>query len=310
MNDLDFKFYEELLKKESGLIVTPEKTYLLESRLLPIAHKIGVQGLEGLANKMRTARDTELLRMVVEAMTTNETSFFRDNTPFQRLKEDILPYLIKTRGTQKSLRIWSAACSSGQEAYSTLMLLKEYGAALAGWKFEVVATDLSMEILAQAKAGAYTQFEVQRGLPIQMLVKYFTQQGDKWLIKPELKDMVTFKTANLLGDIGTLGQFDIVFCRNVLIYFDLATKGKVLSSIKNVTKKDGVLFLGGSETVIGVSDSFKAYPDIKGVYVREDSTFAPDKKPAAAVIAPVTATAATSAASTTPTPPTTTAVVR
>jgi chemotaxis protein methyltransferase CheR len=278
MNDLDFKFYEELLKRESGLIVTPEKTYLLESRLLPVASKFNLQGLEGIARKLRESKDAVLLQAVVEAMTTNETSFFRDNTPFQRMKEDVLPFFLKARSATKSLRIWSAACSSGQEPYSLAMLLKEYGPALAGWKIEIVATDLSHDILAQAKSGAYSQFEVQRGLPIQMLVKYFTQQGDKWLAKPELKEMITFKPANLLTGLSSLGSFDIVFCRNVLIYFDVPTKGKVLHDIKGVLKQDGVLFLGGAETVMGVTEDFKAIPDIRGVYVRSDTAFSAPKK--------------------------------
>ncbi len=282
MRDQDYKFFEALLKKESGLIITPEKMYLLESRLLPLAQKQGIQnGLEGLAQTMRSGRDMALTRAVVEAMTTNETSFFRDNTPFQRLKEDILPVFLKSRGTQRSLRIWSAACSSGQEPYSVAMTLKEHPQ-LAGWRFEIVATDLSLDILAQAKAGVYSQFEVQRGLPIQMLVKYFAKQGDNWAIKPELKDLITFKEANLLTDLGHLGHFDIVLCRNVLIYFDVPTKGKVLSALNGATKEDGVLFLGGAETVIGISESFKPLANVRGVYVRDDSTFMAEKKPAAA----------------------------
>ncbi len=283
MNDLDYKFFEELLKRESGLIITPEKLYLLESRLLPLAQKQGIQGgLEGLARQMRACRDAALTRAVVEAMTTNETSFFRDNTPFQRLKEDILPVFLKSRATQRSLRIWSAACSSGQEPYSVAMTLKEHPQ-LAGWRFEIVATDLSQDILAQAKAGVYSQFEVQRGLPIQMLVKYFTKQGDNWAFKPELKDMIAFKEANLLGDLKHLGHFDIVLCRNVLIYFDVPTKGKVLSTLKGATREDGVLFLGGAETVIGISDAFRPLANVRGVYVRDDSTFMAEKKPAAPV---------------------------
>ncbi len=280
MKDTDFKFFEELLKRESGLIITPEKTYLLESRLLPLAQKQGIQGgLEGLVQKMRGG-NASLTRAVVEAMTTNETSFFRDNTPFQKLKEDLFPAFIKSRGAQKSLRIWSAACSSGQEPYSIAMMLKE-APQFAGWRIEIVATDLSQDILAQAKAGVYSQFEVQRGLPIQMLVKYFTKQGENWEVKPDLKSMISFKEANLLTDLRHLGQFDIVFCRNVLIYFDVPTKGKVLSTIKDITKQDGVLFLGGAETVIGISDVFKPLTNVRGVYVRADSTFMAEKSPVA-----------------------------
>lgn len=279
MNNQDYKFFEDLLRRESGLIITPEKMYLLESRLQPLAQKYTTNGgLEGLVQKMRLTPNAELLRAVVEAMTTNETSFFRDITPFQRLKEDLLPYFIKTRASQKILRIWSAACSSGQEPYSIAMLLKEYPQ-LAGWRLDIVATDLSQDILAQAKAGAYSQFEIQRGLPVQMLVKYFNKQGDSWVVKPELKDPITFRGTNLMADLSHLGYFDIVFCRNVLIYFDLPTKTKVLAAIKGVTKQDGALFLGGAETVMGVSDAFKTLSDTKGFYVRSDSTFVAEKKP-------------------------------
>lgn len=273
MNDLDYKFFEEMLKRESGLVITPEKVYLLESRLMPVAGRFGVAGLSGIASRLRLQKDAELQRAVVEAMTTNETSFFRDNTPYQRLKSDILPYFMGNR-PNKTLRIWSAACSSGQEPYSIAMLLREMAPQLPGWRFEIVATDLSNDILAQAKSGLYTQFEVQRGLPIQMLVKYFSQQPDgRWLIKSEIRDMVNFRTANLLQDISLLGQFDIVFCRNVLIYFDVPTKAKVLSAIRRQMKADGVLLLGGAETVIGISDSFKSLPSIKGLYVPQDGTF-------------------------------------
>jgi chemotaxis protein methyltransferase CheR len=293
MNELHYKFFEELLRKESGLIITPEKIYLLESRLMPLAQKYTAQGtLDGLAQKMRTSPDAELQRAVVEAMTTNETSFFRDITPFQRLKEDLLPVYIKSRAAQKTLRVWSAACSSGQEPYSIAMLLKEHPQ-LAGWRLDVTATDLSQEILAQARAGRYSQFEIQRGLPVQMLVKYFSKQGDNWIVKPELKDPITFKTANLLTDFGHLGQFDIVFCRNVLIYFDVQTKTRVLGAIKNALKQDGTLFLGGAETVIGISEAFKPIAEVKGVYVRSDSTFVPEKK---APAAPPAAAAATTTA--------------
>lgn len=279
MNDIDYKYFEELLKRESGLVITLEKTYLLESRLLPVATKFAVQGLAGIAAKLRSG-DLALKCAVVEAMTTNETSFFRDNTPFLRLKNDLLPFYIKNRPS-KTLRIWSAACSSGQEPYSIAMTFKEMAPQLAGWKFDIVATDLSNDILAQAKSGIYSQFEVQRGLPIQHLVKYFSQQADsRWEIKQELRDMISFRTANLLQDLSALGQFDIVFCRNVLIYFDVPTKAKVLGAIKGQMKPDSVLFLGGAETVIGITDQFKPVSEMKGLYARTDGTFCAGTAPA------------------------------
>ena len=293
MNDLDFKFFENLLQRESGLVITPEKMYLLESRLLPIVQKKGIQGgLEGLAQEIRSTKDVNLQRTVIEAMTTNETSFFRDNTPFQRMEENLLPYFVKERSMQKTLRIWSAACSSGQEPYSIAMLLRDYPD-LAGWKIEIVATDLSLDILTQARSGIYSQFEVQRGLPIQMLIKYFTQQGNSWAIKPVVRDMVTFRAVNLMEKMIGLGQFDIIFCRNVLIYFDVPTKAKVIAAIKTVIKPDGVLLLGGAETVIGVSNDFKPVPEIKGIYVQKDSTFATDKKKPTSLTNTVAKTAVT-----------------
>jgi len=271
LNDQDFKFFEEMLFKESGLVISSEKLYLLESRLLPIAKKKGLSTLEELVKYMRTSVDNILKYDVVEAMTTNETSFFRDSTPFDRLKQNLLPYFVKARGTTKSLKLWSAACSSGQEPYSLAMLLREF-LSLQGWHMDILATDLSKEILSRAQEGIYSQFEIQRGLPIQFLVKYFTQDDDRWVVNDALKNMIRFQQINLLTDIKNKGPFDIIFCRNVLIYFDVATKSKVLADIKTVLKPDGILFLGGAETVIGISDEFKPMPKVKGVYVRSDST--------------------------------------
>ena len=282
MNDSDYRFFEDLLKRESGLMITPEKAYLLESRLLPVAAKAGAQGLPELAVRLRMGADAELRRAVVEAMTTNETSFFRDATPFARLKNDLLPFYNKNRPSKK-LRIWSAACASGQEPYSIAMTVKEMAAQFAGWTFEIVATDISNDILAQARSGIYSQFEVQRGLPIQHLVKYFTQTASsRWQICPELREMVTFRPANLLHDLTSLGQFDIVFCRNVLIYFDVPTKTQVLSTLEKQMKPDSVLLLGGSETLMGISELFKPVSQLKGVYARPGGTFAPLDAPAVA----------------------------
>ncbi len=273
MKNEDFLFFQKLLKDESGLIVTPEKTYLLESRLVPVAQKAGLAGLEEIAAKLRSGAAGDLKRQVVEAMTTNETSFFRDSGPFDKFQKVLLPYFLNARATKRHIRIWSAACSSGQEPYSLAMILREMEAKLQGWRFDIVATDLSEDIINQAKTAAYTQFEVQRGLPIQMLVKYFEQKGDRWLLKDTIKNMITFRKINLLEDFATLGTFDIVFCRNVLIYFDVPSKAKVLGGIRKRLEQDGVLLLGGAETVIGVTEEFKALPEHRGLYIRSDSTF-------------------------------------
>ncbi|MEQ8604448.1 MAG: protein-glutamate O-methyltransferase [Marivibrio sp.] len=266
----DFEFLSRLLKERSGLVVTKDKVYLLETRLMPVARRSGLKDLDELIQKLRTGRDDKLLNDVTEAMTTNESLFFRDTRPFDIFRDNVLPGMMKARAGQKKIRIWSAACSSGQEPYSLAILLKENQAKVTGWRFDIVATDLSKEIVAKAKAGLYTQFEVQRGLPIQLLVKYFKQTGDKWQIDAGLRSMVQYGEFNLLTHPRSLGQFDVVFCRNVLIYFDQPTKKKVLEGIADVMAKDGVLYLGGAETVLGVTDRFKPVQGLRGVYQRVD----------------------------------------
>ncbi|MBT5013423.1 MAG: protein-glutamate O-methyltransferase [Rhodospirillaceae bacterium] len=272
----DFEFLAELIKRESGLVLNEDKGYLLESRLMPIARKRGLKGLEDLVDTLKGNADDELIRDVTEAMTTNESFFFRDNKPFDLFRDHVMPHLLATRGDKKSFRLWCAAASSGQEPYSIGMLIREEAAKLAGWRTEIVGTDISREILEKAKSGLYSQFEVQRGLPIQMLLKYFVKQDDMWQADAALRAMVTYKEYNLLTDLSPLGKFDIVFCRNVLIYFDQDTKGKVLEQISRLMADDGVLFLGGAETVLGVSDKFKPISGFRGVYCKAESdlTFA------------------------------------
>lgn len=266
MNSQDFQLFGDIVRERSGLVLTEEKVYLLESRLVPLARRRGLDSLEDLAEEVRRHRDERLLSEITEAMTTNETFFFRDNKPFDTFKSLVLPQLLEKRATQKSLRIWNAACSTGQEPYSIAMLLKEEAAKMAGWRVEIMATDISNEVLEKAKAGLYSQFEVQRGLPIQLLVKYFQQMGEMWQIDSSIRAMVKFQNKNLLEDLGSLGQFDVVFCRNVLIYFDQETKGQVLSQIHKIIASDGALFLGGAETVLGICDDFKPVEGQKGVY--------------------------------------------
>jgi chemotaxis protein methyltransferase CheR len=262
----DFDMFATLLKQRSGLVLTKDKAYLLESRLMPVARKWNMKGLDELASTVRTRRDEALLRDITEAMTTNESSFFRDQKPFDQFKQIVLPRLMETRAAKRSIRIWSAASSSGQEAYSLAMMLSDDAPRLSGWRIEIVGTDISTEMVERSKAGIYTQFEVQRGLPIQLLVKHFRQQGDKWQIAPNLRQMVNFREWNLLGDLGGLGQFDVVFCRNVLIYFDQPTKSKVLEAIARQMPPDGVLYLGGAETVLGITDRFKPVDGQRGLY--------------------------------------------
>ena len=266
MNVSDFEVIAKLLKERSGLVLSQEKAYLLESRLGPVARKWEFSGFDQLCEALRVGKDEGLIRDVTEAMTTNESFFFRDTKPFDLFRDTVLPHMQEARASKKAFRIWCAACSSGQEPYSLAMILKEKAAALAGWNIEIVATDLSNDILKKAISGEYSQFEVQRGLPVTLLVKYFVQEGDRWLIKPEIRDMVRFKAFNLLDQPAALGRFDVVFCRNVLIYFDQETKGQVLQRISKLMPSDGYLFLGGAETVLGLSDEFAMIPGKRGIY--------------------------------------------
>lgn len=267
MKNEDFETFSNLVMKRSGLVLTSDKAYLLETRLSPVSRKWGLASLSDMAQMLRLRPDEAMVMEIVEAMTTNESSFFRDTKPFDLFKNTVLPHFAENRGAKKHLRIWSAASSSGQEAYSLAMLLEEERAKMPGWTFEIIGTDLSSEMVERAKAGIYSQFEVQRGLPITMLVKYFKQQGDKWQINEKIRAACKFRTYNLLSDLTALGQFDVVFCRNVLIYFDAPTKGRVLAAIARQMPSDGMLFLGGAETVIGVTDKFKPLEHNRGIYV-------------------------------------------
>jgi chemotaxis protein methyltransferase CheR len=261
---LDYEYLRKLLKERSGLDLSADKQYLVESRLIPLARRVGLPGIAELVQKIKAGTET-LTSDVVEAMTTNETFFFRDKIPFDHLREAVLPALVKARAGRRALRIWCAASSTGQEPYSIAMCVKEF-AALAGWRVEIVATDLSQAVLEKSKAGIFSQFEVQRGLPIQMLVKYFTQTGELWQLNAEIRAMVQHRQMNLLQDFSHLGTFDVVFCRNVLIYFDQDAKAGIFDRLARMLEPDGVLALGAAESVVGISDAFKPYPERRGLY--------------------------------------------
>jgi chemotaxis protein methyltransferase CheR len=264
----DFEFIAGLVKKRSGLVLSKDKVYLVESRLAPVARRHGLATVDDLARKIRLAPPESLLKEITEAMTTNESFFFRDKIPFDTFSEVILPNLMVARQNSKSLRIWCAASSTGQEPYSLAMIIKEKAAQLQGWRIEIVGTDISSEVIDRAKRGLYTQFEVQRGLPIQYLVKSFKKIDDHWEIDPSLKTMVQYKLFNLLDDYRGLGSFDCVYCRNVLIYFDAATKKDVLERASKQMASDSYLVLGAAETVIGVTDAFKLMDSRRGLYIR------------------------------------------
>ncbi len=265
MTPLDYDFLRKLLKERSGLDLSAEKQYLVESRLLPLARKSGLEGISELVQKLRSGAEA-LTSEVVEAMTTNETFFFRDKIPFDHLRETVLPSLLQARANRKSLRIWSAASSTGQEPYSIAMLLKEKEPALSGWRVEIVATDLSQGVLEKSRAGIFSQFEVQRGLPIQLLVKYFAQMGELWQLNADIRAMVAHRQLNLLQDFSHLGKFDVIFCRNVLIYFDQDTKAAILERLAKTIEPDGFLMLGAAETVVGITDAFKPCAERRGLY--------------------------------------------
>jgi chemotaxis protein methyltransferase CheR len=266
MTSADFAVIAAFLKERSGLVITKDKTYLLETRLAVILRDHTLAGLPGLAEHLRQPGASTLKNKVVDAMTTNETSFFRDNHPFDTLRQSVIPGLIERRAAVRTLRIWSAACSTGQEPYSLAMMMKDSFPILAGWRVEIVATDLSPTVLDRAREGLYSTFEVQRGLAIQMLIRHFDQEEPNWRIKREIRQNISFRPLNLLEDFSSMGQFDVVLCRNVLIYFDQPTKTRILTGITRRIAPDGALLLGGAESVFGLCEGLAALAGLKGVY--------------------------------------------
>jgi chemotaxis protein methyltransferase CheR len=255
-----------VLKLRSGLAIGPDKLYLLETRLGTILKQQGIADLNALAERLRAPRTEALAQSVVEAMTTNESFFFRDDKPFVHFRGQALPRLHAARPAGTPLRIWSAASSSGQEAYSLAMILSELRPALGERRVEIIGTDIARDQLTRAREGVYSQFEVQRGLPMQMLVKHFKKEANGWRISEAIRRMVDYREFNLMGDLRALGRFDIVFCRNVLIYFDQATKARVLDAIARQMPPDGLLYLGGAETVLGITSRLVPLTGERGVY--------------------------------------------
>ena len=253
------------VRRRSGIVLTDDKAYLLETRLGPVLARFAIPSLSALGQRLRQRPDETLERAIVEALTTHESSFFRDGKPFEHLAK-ILPPLLAARSPGQPLRIWSAACSTGQEPYSIAMLVSDALAGRSDGRVEILATDISAEILARARQGVFTQFEVQRGLPIRSLVKHFKQEGTKWRVAPDLATMVRFEERNLLADLSALGRFDAIFCRNVLIYFDAPTKTRVLETLARRLTPSGVLYLGGAETVLGLTDRLVPVAGERGVY--------------------------------------------
>ncbi len=286
MTPHDYDFLRKCLKQRSGLVLSADKQYLVESRLLPVARKAGLGSLGELVATLKRGNAEALMIAVVEAMMTNESFFFRDKTPFENFRSVVMPALIAARQNSRTIRIWCAAAAAGQEPYSLAMALKELGRKIEGWRIDLIATDLSNDVLEKARQGIYSQFEVQRGLPIQLLIKYFSQVGDVWQIAPEIRAMVKYRQFNLLSDFYHLGAFDLIFCRNVLIYFDQETKIGVLNRLREVIAGDGYLVLGAAETVVGLTDRFRTVADLRGLYVPSPPSARMPAQPAAGALGP------------------------
>ena len=279
MTELDFDFLRVLLQRRSGLSLSAEKRYLVESRLGMLCRRRGIAGIPALVFQLRAGPASELEAAVVEAMTTNETLFFRDRTPFDLFRDVLLPEKLAAKAQNRTLRIWCAAVSTGQEAYSLAMLLDEAADRLPGWTVEILGTDISLDVLERARQGLYSQFEVQRGLPIQLLLKHFRQEGDKWRLSERIRGMVTLKQHNLLEPNHQFGQFDLIFCRNVLIYFDVPTKARVMAALAARLAENGAFILGAAETVIGITTTLMPDPQHRGIY-RDATSAGPARRQA------------------------------
>jgi chemotaxis protein methyltransferase CheR len=253
-----FAYVRDLVRRESAIVLETGKEYLVESRLIPLARAAGQADVDAYVTGLKARFNPAATKQVVEALTTNETSWFRDGDPFSTLRTTVFPELAKAR-PNRQLRVWSAACSSGQEPYSIAITAQDTPS-VAGFSLEVLATDLSDEMVARARSGTYSQLEVNRGLPATSLVKHFTRDGASWRIAPAIASAVTFRQLNLVRPFPPLGRFDVVFLRNVLIYFDVATKGDILRRVRQVMAPDGFLFLGAAEMTMGVDDAWERVP--------------------------------------------------
>ncbi len=253
-----FQYVRTLARKEAAIVLEAGKEYLVEARLLPLAKADGVADVDVFVAGLRRTNDRRTIQRVVDALTTNETSWMRDIEPFQALVSDILPAIMskpKLGGT-RTVNIWSAACSSGQEPYGIAMISEDL-LRTSGWKAEILATDISLEMLERAQEGLYSQLEVNRGLPATLLVKHFVRAGTHWKISDDIRRKVSFRQVNLSLPFPPLPMFDVIFLRNVLIYFDVATKRAILQRMHQVLRPDGYLILGGAETTLGIDDEWE-----------------------------------------------------
>jgi chemotaxis protein methyltransferase CheR len=255
----DFRFVCEFMRDAAAIVLEPGKEYLVETRLAPVASQNGLGDIAGVVRELRKSRHSPLAQKVIDAMTTNETSFFRDLAPYQHLRQRVLPALIEARKHERALSIWCGAASSGQEPFSMMMMIREEFPQLASWNLRFLATDISQVMLARCREGVYSQLEVNRGLPATLLVKYFKKRGIDWQIDESLRKSIEWREFNLVGRAwSTLPSLDLIMLRNVMIYFDVPTKRGILANIRRVLKPDGYLFLGTAETTINVDDSFQS----------------------------------------------------
>lgn len=267
MNPLDFTYLAQVLRRRSGLVLTDKKAHLVEGRLTPVMRRFGFRDVASLLKELHYGHEA-LVQAVIEAMTTNDSSFFRDRKTFEELRDIVLPELMADRADTKQLRIWCAACAAGQEAYSVAMILDDANLVLEGWNVSLIATDINSQMIARAQEGLYSQFEVQRGLPIRRLVGNFTQEGSNWRISDNLRRMVTFRTFNLLDSYGWLPDCDIVLCRNVLMYFDHKTRLSVLDRIGEIMAPDAALLLGPAESMAGYTIGYAPADSAPGLYYK------------------------------------------
>jgi chemotaxis protein methyltransferase CheR len=255
LSQAEFTFVSTLVRKEASIVLAPGKEYLVEARLIPVARAVGAANVNEFLADLQRRPNPANQRRIIDALTTNETSWFRDREPFAALTDVVLPELIKARATTRKVRLWSGASSSGQEAYSLAITLQE--TLPAGWSYEIMGTDISTEMVKRAETAEYSQVEVNRGLPASQLVQYFERAGAHWRITSQLRKNVSFKLMNLTAPLPAMPPFDIIFLRNVLIYFDVATKRTVLQNMAKLLRPDGWLFLGAAETTIGIDDNYE-----------------------------------------------------
>ncbi len=263
------EFIRKFAYDRAAIVLDANKDYLVESRLVPVARKHDLNDVDALVHTMRSKRNRDMESEVVEALTTNETYFFRDQHPFETLGKSVLPKLLERRKDTRSLRIWCGAASTGQEPYSILMTIFDHLPAPREWNIDFVATDINETVLNRARAGVYKQHEVNRGLPAASLVKYFDRRGMDWVVKEDLRNSVRFEFLNLIDAWPFREAFDIIFLRNVLIYFDVGVKKRILSKIRRLLREDGTLFLGGAETTVNLDDDYSSVRDGRSVYYQK-----------------------------------------